>query len=257
MRSKRFGPYRARVAWAARGRVLEIGAGSGLNLGLYPPEVSEILALEPDGKLLELAERNAAKAGRRVTFIQGSAEEIPLDDESVDTVVTTWTLCTIPNPDRALAEMHRVLKRDGRLVFAEHGLAPEQGVRKWQNRLTPVWMKVAGGCHLNRPIAELVRHAGFEVDELETGYLPGPRIMAYQYEGRARPSRRPPQRADERPESSEPNEPNEELKRRLERELDEGLEDTFPASDPVSVTEPAGTLPGATGEHGGTRRPPI
>ncbi len=164
--------YRARVAWAARGRVLEIGAGSGLNLGLYPPEVSEILALEPDGKLLELAERNAAKAGRRVTFIQGSAEEIPLDDESVDTVVTTWTLCTIPNPDRALAEMHRVLKRDGRLVFAEHGLAPEQSVRKWQNRLTPVWMKVAGGCHLNRPIAELVRHAGFEVDELETGYLP-------------------------------------------------------------------------------------
>lgn len=240
MRSKRFGPYRERAAKAAQGRVLEIGAGSGLNLDLYPAEVNEIVAVEPDGKLLELAERNAAKAGRRVTFIQGSAEEIPLDDESADTIVTTWTLCTIPNPERALAEMRRVLKPAGHLIFAEHGLAPEHGVRKWQNRLTPAWMKVAGGCHLNRPIDALIRSAGFEIEELNKGYLPGPRIMAYQYEGRARPSRGP-----------EPKQADEEQRRRLEQELDEGLENTFPASDPVAVTEPASTLPG---EYGGPQR---
>jgi ubiquinone/menaquinone biosynthesis C-methylase UbiE len=129
---------------------------------------------------------SAKKSPVPTKLIEASAESIPLDDSSVDTVVTTWTLCTIPDVAKALAEMRRVLKPDGRLLFVEHGLSPDQGVRKWQNRLTPVWKKIAGGCHLNRPIAKLVEAAGFRVWGLDTGYMRGPKPMTFIYEGAAR-----------------------------------------------------------------------
>ena len=132
--------------------------------------------------------RQAAGAVRpAIGFLEASAEAIPLDDASLDTVVTTWTLCSIPDARRALAEMRRVLKPGGRLLFAEHGLAPEAGVRKWQDRLTPMWKAIAGGCHLNRPIQSLIEAPGFAIEGLKTGYLPGPKIMTFLYEGAAQP----------------------------------------------------------------------
>ena len=115
-----------------------------------------------------------------------SAEAVPLEDRSVDTVVTTWTLCSIPDPRRALDEMRRVLRHGGRLLFVEHGLAPDPKVRWWQDRLTPTWKHVGGGCHLNRAIADLIEAAGFEFERLDTGYMRGPKPMTFMYEGSAR-----------------------------------------------------------------------
>ncbi|WP_283100707.1 class I SAM-dependent methyltransferase [Burkholderia thailandensis] len=186
MRNALLGPYRERVIAAATGYVLEIGVGSGLNLPLYRPGVREVAALEPSAELVEMARRRAVQARPAVHFLRASAERTPLQDESVDTVVSTWTLCSIPDADRALQEMRRVLMPSGRLLFVEHGLAPEQGVRRWQNRLTPTWRCISGGCHLNRPILLLIERAGFKIDHLETGYAPGPRCFTYFYEGMAR-----------------------------------------------------------------------
>lgn len=186
MRNERLRPYRERVIGAAEGRVLEIGVGSGLNLPFYPPLVREILALEPAPQLLAMA-RRVPHSGMPVSFIEASAESIPLDDKSVDTVVTTWTLCTIPEAATALAEMRRVLRPGGKLLFVEHGLAPDAGVRWWQDRLTPAWRCISGGCHLNRPIRSLLESGGFHIDRVETGYMPGPKPMTFMYEGSARP----------------------------------------------------------------------
>jgi ubiquinone/menaquinone biosynthesis C-methylase UbiE len=181
-------PYRQRMLFAAEGRVLEIGIGSGINLPFYGPKVREILGLEPSPRLLAMAQHAARESVSPVTLIEGSAEAIPLDGASIDTVVTTWTLCTIPEVDQALGEMHRVLKPGGQLLFIEHGLAPEESVRKWQNRLTPLWKPIAGGCHLNRPISNLIETAGFNITTLENSYLPrAPRMMGYLYQGRALP----------------------------------------------------------------------
>lgn len=188
MRNKHLVPYRERVIGAAEGRVLEIGAGSGLNFGLYKSGVREVLALEPNSRLLRMAEANARRAARPITFIKASAEEIPLDDSSVDTIVTTWTLCTVPDAVRALQDGRRILKPGGRLLFVEHGLSPDQNVRNWQNRLTPLWRRISGGCHLNRPIAEIIRRAGFRIETIDTGYAPGPKIMTFLSEGSATPS---------------------------------------------------------------------
>ena len=187
MRNRHLVPYRRRVLAGAQGEVLEIGIGSGLNLPFYGPHVRGIHGLEPSPQLVRLAERAAGRSNRLVSLIEGSAEAIPFDDKSLDTIVTTWTLCSIPHADRALAQMRRVLKPGGRLLFVEHGLGPEEAVRKWQHRLTPVWSKVSGGCHLNRPIQALIEHAGFDVARLETGYMKGPKPMAFIYEGDARP----------------------------------------------------------------------
>jgi len=186
MRNRQLAPYRERVLTQAAGRVLEIGVGSGVNLPRYTDRANEVLGLDPHPKLLAMA---AGKKYRVPTkLIEGSAESIPLDDSSVDTVVTTWTLCTVPDVAKALAEMKRVLRPDGQLLFVEHGLAPDQAVRNWQNRLNPVWKKIAGGCHLNRPIADLLKAADFRVSRLDTSYMRGPKPMTFMYEGVARPT---------------------------------------------------------------------
>jgi ubiquinone/menaquinone biosynthesis C-methylase UbiE len=185
MRNRLLGPYRERIVSLAQGRVLEIGVGSGLNLPLYTHRATEVLAMEPHPRLLGMASK---KSGRiPIKLIEGSAESIPLEDRSVDTVVTTWTLCTIPDVSAALAEMRRILKPTGQLLLVEHGLAPDEKVRRWQHRLTPVWNRIAGGCQLNRPIAELVRDAGFQMQRLETSYMRGPKPMTFMYEGIASP----------------------------------------------------------------------
>jgi ubiquinone/menaquinone biosynthesis C-methylase UbiE len=178
--------YRRRVAGAAAGRVLEIGIGSGLNLQHYGAAVTEIIGIDPSPALLVKARRRRTPDGRQATILEGSAEAVPLDAGSVDSVVTTWTLCSIPNVHVALAEARRVLRPGGQLLFVEHGRSPEAGVARWQDRLTPVWKRIAGGCHLNRPITDLVEEAGFGVDRVETGYMEGPKPLTYMYEGRAR-----------------------------------------------------------------------
>ncbi len=188
MRNAHLTPYRERIISAAVGRVVEIGIGSGLNLPFYGPQVKELIGLDPSPQLVEMAKRAAQSFATPVTFVEGSAEAIPLDDRSIDTVVTTWTLCSIPEAVQALAEMHRVLRPGGQLLFIEHGLAPEESVRVWQNRVTPLWKCIGGGCHLNRPIQAMIEQAGFTIAALENSYVAkAPRMMSYIYEGRARP----------------------------------------------------------------------
>jgi ubiquinone/menaquinone biosynthesis C-methylase UbiE len=188
MHNRRLIPYRQRVICAADGRVLEIGIGSGLNLTFYPSHVREILGLDPAPRLLEMSRSLVRRLSLPVTLIEGSAEAIPLEDHSVDTVVTTWTLCTIPAVLQALHEIRRVLKPAGQLLFVEHGLAPDDNIRKWQDWLTPAWKRIGGGCHLNRPIRTIVENAGFEITQLETGYIKGPKPMTFLYEGSAKPN---------------------------------------------------------------------
>jgi ubiquinone/menaquinone biosynthesis C-methylase UbiE len=187
MRQRNLIAYRQRVISAADGRVLEIGIGSGLNLPLYAGNTKHVIGLDPSPRLLQMASRARGKALRPIELMEGSAEAIPLEDKSVDTVVTTWTLCSIPDAVLALAEMRRVLRPAGQLLFVEHGRSPEPGVCRWQDRLTPAWKRIGGGCHLNREIAHLIGTAGFRIDRLETGYTKGPKPMTFMYEGRARP----------------------------------------------------------------------
>jgi ubiquinone/menaquinone biosynthesis C-methylase UbiE len=178
--------YRRRIVAAAHGRVLEIGVGSGINLPLYPLRVNHVIGLDTSVRLLAMARERSAKTGVPTTLVEGSAESLPFEDQSIDTVVTTWTLCSIPDVTAALREMRRVLKPSGELQFVEHGRAPDRGVERWQHRLTPAWKHLAGGCHLNRPIRELLEGAGFHIEHLDTGYMKGPKPMTFMYEGRAR-----------------------------------------------------------------------
>ena len=186
MRNKHLSAYRDRVVPAATGRVLEVGIGSGLNLPRYSRHVQQVIGLEPSPKLLNMA-RSVGRQSFPVDLIEGSAEEIPLENASVDTIVTTWTLCTIPDASHALNEMRRVLKPGGRLLFVEHGRAPEPNVVWWQDILTPMWKSIGGGCHLNRAIGSLIEDAGFRFERLETSYMRGPKPMTFMYEGSARP----------------------------------------------------------------------
>jgi ubiquinone/menaquinone biosynthesis C-methylase UbiE len=163
--------------------VLEVGIGSGLNLPFYTTAVTRLYGVDPSRELLAKARARASAAPFPVTLIEQSAERLPFADASVDTAVVTWSLCSIPEPSRSLREIRRVLAAAGTFIFVEHGLAPDAGVRKWQNRLTPVWRHVAGGCHLNRPVAAMIRDAGFVIEDLRTEYLPGPRPMTFMYEG--------------------------------------------------------------------------
>ena len=185
MRNKRLLPYRRRVVAAAEGQVLEVGIGSGVNLPLYGVNVTRVLGLEPSPKLIDMAWQAARQTSVPTALLKGSAEQIPLEDRTIDTVVMTWVGCSIPDPGRALREMRRVLRPGGRLLFVEHGRSPEPGVQRWQDRLNPMWRHLSGGCHLNRKIDDLMHHAGFRIDRLETGYMRGPKIMTFMYEGSA------------------------------------------------------------------------
>lgn len=187
MRQETFAPYRRRLAAAAEGRVLEVGVGSGLNVSLYSAGVTQIVGLDPSTKLLSMARKAGSGSTKDIELVEGSAEAIPLEDHTIDTVVTSWTLCTIPDVARALQEMRRVLKPSGRLLFVEHGRALDEKVVRWQDRLTPVWRRIGGGCHLNRPIGDLIETSGFTMERLATGYMTGPRPMTFMYEGLARP----------------------------------------------------------------------
>jgi ubiquinone/menaquinone biosynthesis C-methylase UbiE len=186
MRNKSASVERARWVPLAANLVLEIGAGSGLNFAHYGPDVRKVYALEPSAALRRMADRRAQGVRVPIELLEASAEAIPLPDTSVDAVVTTWTLCTIADPGRALHEIGRVLRGEGRLIFVEHGRSPDAQVNRWQDRLTPVWRRIAGGCHLNRPIDEMIVAAGFEISEIEREYVSGPRVGAYLYRGVAR-----------------------------------------------------------------------
>jgi ubiquinone/menaquinone biosynthesis C-methylase UbiE len=185
MRNQRLHSYRQQAIGAASGFVLEIGVGSGLNLPLYGPEVGGVCAIDPSPELLGLARTRIAEASVPVRLVQASGESLPFAGASFDTVLTTWTLCSIPHPQAALGEMRRVLKPTGKLVFVEHGLSPEPRVAHWQHLLTPLWRRVSGGCHLDRDMDELIRAAGFHLDAIETGYMNGPKLMTFIYQGQA------------------------------------------------------------------------
>jgi ubiquinone/menaquinone biosynthesis C-methylase UbiE len=187
MRQDYLVPFRNRVISAAGRRVLEIGIGSGLNFPLNGATVTSVIGLESSPELLRMAHPLASTAAVPVTLLDASAEAIPLDDRSVDTVVTTWTLCTIPNALLALSEMRRVLKPGGTLLFVEHGCAPEPGVACWQDRLDLLWSRFAGGCHLNRKMDDLIAGSGFRIDAMTNTRVPGPRTHTFLYEGSTRP----------------------------------------------------------------------
>ncbi len=185
MRQQQMLPFRQRIGKAASGRVLDVGIGSGLNLPFYGGQTERVFGIDPSSELLRFAEERARMTSTPVELLRGSGEALPIDDKSIDTVVVTFTLCTVTNAATVLAEVRRVLRPGGRLLFAEHGRAPEAGVARWQDRLTPVWRRLAGGCHLNRKPDDLIRSAGFRLDSLETGYLKGPRPMVFVYAGSA------------------------------------------------------------------------
>jgi ubiquinone/menaquinone biosynthesis C-methylase UbiE len=178
--------YRRRLAAIAAGRVLEVGIGSGLNLPLYTPAVDCVIGIDLSAALLRRAGSLATSVNRPNRLVQASAEAIPLKSASIDTIVMTWTLCSIPDASAALREMHRVLKPSGQLLFVEHGLASDQEVAWWQYRLDPLSWRIS--CHLDNPVDRLLKEAGFRVEALQTGYLPrGPKFMTFIYEGRAMP----------------------------------------------------------------------
>ena len=177
---------RARVAQGLSGTVLELGFGSGLNLPFYPSGVTHILAVDPSALGRRLARKRLAASAIPVEWRGLDGEALDIPSGYADGALCTFTLCTIPDAERALREVHRVLKPNAPLHFLEHGRSPDDKVARWQNRLTPVQRRLAGGCHLNRPIADLVRRAGFCLDALDNYYVEGPKPFTYLYEGRAR-----------------------------------------------------------------------
>ena len=183
MRNQAAAIERARLVPLASGVVLEIGIGSALNLPYYTSDVRALVGVDPSQELWRIGRRRLGASSFPIRYVVGSAEALPVADRRVDSVVTTWTLCSIPDAGAALAEMRRVLRPGGRLVFIEHGRSPDPSVRRWQDRLTPLWARVAGGCHLNRPIDVLLERAGFQPITLDRGYGEGPRPMSYLYKG--------------------------------------------------------------------------
>ena len=180
---------RQKVVPLAEGRVLEVGIGSGLNLPYYDPaKIERVIGLDPAEEMLTYARRKSETAAFTVEYLALQGESIPLESQSVDTVLVTYTLCTIPDVIAALENMRRVLKQSGRLVFCEHGRAPDEAVRRWQGRLNPLWKRIGGGCNLDRDIPALIEAAGFRIDKLDTMYLPRvPRFAGFNYWGSARP----------------------------------------------------------------------
>jgi ubiquinone/menaquinone biosynthesis C-methylase UbiE len=180
---------RQKVVPFAEGCVLEIGIGSGLNLPYYDPEkVERVIGLDPAEEMLSYAKRKSESVPFTVEYLPLQGESIPLEPDSVDTVLVTYTLCTIPDAMAALEAMRQVLKQSGRLIFCEHGKAPDEAVGRWQDRLNPLWRRIGGGCNLNRDIPALIEAAGFGIDNLETMYLPRtPHFAGFNYWGSARP----------------------------------------------------------------------
>ena len=183
--SKPINYQRQKVVPLAKGKVLDIGIGSGLNIPFYnSDQIDKVIGIDPSHELIELAKELANDSKASIELVIGSAESIPYPDNFFDTVLVTYTMCTIPNVAIANKEMWRVLKDDGRLIFCEHGLAPDKKISKWQNRIDPFWGKIAGGCHLNRDIQKLITDAGFSFESLDKMYIPStPKFAGYNYWG--------------------------------------------------------------------------
>lgn len=179
---------RERVVPKVAGEVLEIGFGSGLNVPYYGANVTKVHAIDPSLVGRKLATKRLAAATIPIEFSGLDGQALPLPDASVDAVLSTFTMCTIPDLARALREVRRVLKPGGTLHFLEHGRSPDSGVARWQDRLTPLNARIAGGCTLNRPIDRFIADAGFEITALQNFYLPGPKAAGHMYEGQARPA---------------------------------------------------------------------
>ena len=179
-----------RKRWVPRahGDVLELGVGSGLNLAFYDAsKVSKVTGIDPSAPLLARAASRGSTAPVPVELVRGHAEHLPFPDRAFDSAVVTYSLCSVEDPARALAELRRVLRPDGELVFVEHGLARDAATRRWQRWITPVWRRVGGGCHLDRDIAAILRDAGYRSDDLRADYTDGARWLSYTFEGTARP----------------------------------------------------------------------
>lgn len=176
---------REKVVPLAEGRILEVGMGSGINIPYYDAsKVDFVWGLEPSEGMRQKAQKNLAKAPFEVKWLDLPGEEIPLEDNCVDTVLLTYTLCTIPDWQSALQQMRRVLKPNGKLIFCEHGEAPDENIKKWQARINPTWKSIAGGCNLNRPIPKCLTNTGFKIDSMDSQYLPAtPRIAGFNYWG--------------------------------------------------------------------------
>lgn len=178
-------PYRRKICEQARGRVLEIGAGGGLNFRFYPVSVSQLVAIEPEKNLQKRARRRARLAKCPVRLLDEDATALPFGDAAFDIVISSWTLCSIPDWEKALSEIRRVLKRDGRFVFIEHGLADDAKTACCQAKFMKFWRGFAGGCVMNRPIADGIKAAGFEIERLEIFDLGWPKILTHSFMGSA------------------------------------------------------------------------
>lgn len=179
---------RQKVVPKAKGQVVEIGIGSGLNLPHYDAsKVTRVIGIDPDAHIWKRSQKRRESTPIPIERLGLSGESIPLDNGTADTVVVTYSLCTIPDPVKALKEMGRILKSNGQIIFTEHGQAPEANVAKWQNRIDPIWKKLAGGCHSGRDIPALFKSAGLNLTELNQGYIPGPKVLSYNYWGTAAP----------------------------------------------------------------------
>ena len=178
---------RKKIVPEASGTILEIGIGSGLNIPYYQKsKINKVIGLEPSEQLCKMAKKTADDNNFSIDFLVNGAEEIELPSNSIDTILLTYTLCSIPEPYIALKEIMRVMKSDGRILFCEHGIAPDEVVQKWQNRINPLWGKLFGGCNINRDIPNILKNGGFKINSLDKMYLPStPKIVGYNYWGEA------------------------------------------------------------------------
>ena len=186
MQSKPFSRQRKKIIPEAKGRILEIGIGSGLNFKYYnQSNINEVFAVEPDGVLLRKARARAKEHNITLNIEQISAEKLPYENNTFDTIISTYTMCSISKLSSALLELRRVLKSDGKLLFSEHGMAPDKNIYLWQKRLNPIQKRIAGGCHLDVNIPKVINNAGFEMNSLNSMYIPGPKFLSYHFWGSA------------------------------------------------------------------------
>lgn len=183
MSQKHMARVRREIVPQISGNIVEIGFGSGLNLEYMSGDVRSLTAIDPSDGLHRLATPRLEHAPFEVVHLATSAEELPCDSNSFDAALCTWSLCTIPDPQAALSELRRVLKPKAIFAFIEHGASPDAGVRRWQDRINPIWRRIGGGCNLNRQPDSLIRESGFKVQHIEASYIPGPRIATYTYRG--------------------------------------------------------------------------